>query len=142
MNTHDAHPRGARTYATLAGLVLSCAMLAAQPAIAQTGDRASRNATPTTLRIAELALETSGRDLTLPATDVGMTSVRSCETCRPVSLLLGTRSRFLLDGEATSLPALRATLAAAPQTSVVVLYARGGSEITRIIATSPPAARR
>lgn len=142
MNANSTQLRRSRVAVTAASVALSCAMFAAQPAFAQTGDRASRNASPTTLRIAELALETSGRDLVLPSTDVGMTSVRSCEACRPVSLLLGTRSRFLLDGKATSLPALRAALAAAPQASVVVLYARGGTEITRIIATSPPVARR
>lgn len=142
MNANSTLLRGLHISVAVATIALSCAMFAAQPAAAQTSDRASRNASVTSLRIAELALETSGRDLELPSTDVGMTSVRSCETCRPVSLLLGTRSRFLLDGEATGLPALRAALAAAPQASVVVLYARGGTEITRIIATSPPAARR
>jgi hypothetical protein len=124
------------------GAFALAALVACGFAVAQTPDRNASKPVAAGLRIAELALETSGRDLVLPTTDVGTTSVRACETCRPVSLLLGTRSRFLLDGEATDLPSLRAALAAAPQTSVVVLYARGGTEITRIIATSPPAARR
>ena len=124
------------------GSLALAALLATGLSLAQTPDRGGSKPSVTSLRIAELALETSGRDLALPATDVGTTSVRSCETCRPVSLLLGSRSRLLLDGEATSLTALRAALAAAPEANVVVLYARGGTEITRIIATSPPAARR
>ncbi len=132
----------ASSAATRRGAFALAALLASGFTLAQTPDRNGSKPAAAGLRIAELALETSGRDLALPSTDVGMTSVRACETCRPVSLLLGTRSRFLLDGESTNLPALRAALAAAPQASVVVLYARGGTEITRIIATSPPAARR
>jgi hypothetical protein len=118
------------------------ALLASSLAFAQTPARNGSKVSVVSLRIAELALETSGRDLVLPSTDVGITSVRSCEACRPVSLLLGARSRLLLDGAEVGLPALRAALQAAPEANVVVLYARDGTEITRIIATSPPAARR
>lgn len=94
------------------------------------------------LRVVELAVEARAADLALPLTDVGSVSVRACTACKSVSLLTGVRARYLLDGEAVSLAQLRSALRAAPETSVVVLYARGSTEITRIIATSPAASRR
>ena len=94
------------------------------------------------LRVVELAVEARAADLSLPLTDVGSVTVRACTTCKSVSLLTGVRARYLLDGEAVSLAQLRTALRATPETAVVVLYARGSTEITRIIATSPAASRR
>ena len=94
------------------------------------------------LRIVELAVEARAADLSLPLTDVGSVTVRACAACKSVSLLAGVRARYLLDGQVVSLAQLRSALRVAPDTSVVVLYARGGSEITRIIATSPATSSR
>jgi hypothetical protein len=119
------------------GAALVLALLPTAIALAQTSGSGARNSSPTAgLRVVELAVEARAAELSLPLTEVGTVTVRACETCKPLPLLTGTRSRYLLDGEAVSLPVLRRALLAAPETGVVVLYARGRTEITRIVATS------
>lgn len=143
MNLNRAEPKARRATTRVAGLAALLALAAIDPAGAQGSAPGSRTALPSSgLRVIELAVEATGGDVALPATDIGTASVRSCPGCKPASLLIGSRSRFLLDGQPVSLPVLRAALLGAPQASVVVMHARGSTEITRIIATSPPAMGR
>jgi hypothetical protein len=140
MNALDKRMR-ARPLACGATLLL--ALLPVAAALAQTSGSGARSASPVaSLRIIETAVEALASDLSLPLTEAGSVTVRSCPTCRSVALLTGSRARYTLDGETLSLQELRRALLAAPATAVVVLYARGGTEITRIVATSPSAATR
>lgn len=132
-----------RSHSTVHGALLLLGLLQAATASAQVPASTTRNSSPAAgLRVVELAVEARAGDLALPLTDAGSVTVRACTACKPVALLTGARARYSLDGEAVTLAELRGALRAAPETAVVVFHARGGTEITRIVATSPAAANR
>lgn len=135
--------RRTRAHSTVRSTLLLLGLLQAATASAQAPAGASRNSSPAAgLRVVELAVEARAADLSLPLTDAGNVTVRACSACKPVALLTGARARYTLDLEAVTLSQLRGALRAAPETAVVVFYARGGTEITRIVATSPAVASR
>jgi hypothetical protein len=135
--------RRLRARASVSCAALLLGLLHAATASAQAPAGASRSSSPAAgLRVIELAIEARAADLSLPLTDAGSVTVRACSACKPVALLTGARARYTLDLEAVTLSQLRAALRAAPETAIVVFHARGGTEITRIVATSPAAANR
>lgn len=120
--------------ASLAGVLASLA--------GALGAAAPATAAPPAIVAVEQAVETSARDLALPAGGVGVISLRPCTGCRPVSLLAGTATRWIVAGEALPFAEFSRLLAGRPATAVVVLYRGGSGEITRVIAQLPPARLR
>ncbi len=94
------------------------------------------------LRAVELAVETSTRDITLPASEAGSISVTPCSGCKPLVLFTGARTRYFLDGQELPAADLRRALAGRTDASLVLLYGRGTSQITRVIAAIPDIAPR
>ena len=72
---------------------------------------ANASAAPQTLRAVELAVETSTRNITLPAGDAGSISVTPCSGCKPLVLFTGARTRYFLDGQELPAAGLRRALA-------------------------------
>jgi len=100
------------------------------------------SAAPQSLRAVELAVETSTRDIALPAGDAGSISVTPCSGCKPLVLFTGARTRYFLDGRELPVADLRRALAGRTDASLVLLYGRGTSQITRVIAAIPDVASR
>ncbi len=94
------------------------------------------------LRAVELAVETSTRDITLPTGESGSISVTPCSGCKPLVLFTGARTRYFLDGQELPAADLRRALAGRIDASLVLLYGRGTSQITRVIAAIPDVAPR
>jgi hypothetical protein len=94
------------------------------------------------LRAIELAVETSTRDLTLPAGDAGSLSVKPCAGCKALVLFTGARTRYFLDGLELPVTELRRALTGRSDADLVLLYGRGTSQITRVLATLPVIARQ
>lgn len=103
---------------------------------------AAAQAAPQSLRALELAVETSTRDIALPTGDAGSISVKPCAGCKPLVLFTGARTRYFLDGRELPVGELRRALAGRTDADLVLLYGRGTSQITRVLATLPVAAAR
>jgi hypothetical protein len=100
------------------------------------------SAAPQSLRAVELAVETSTRDITLPAGEAGSISVTPCAGCKPLVLFTGARTRYFLDGRELPVADLRRALAGRTDASLVLLYGRGTTQVTRVIASVPDVAQR
>ena len=100
------------------------------------------HAAPQSLRAVELAVETSTRDITLPAGEAGSISVTPCSGCKPLVLFTGARTRYFLGAQELPVADLRRALAGRTDASLVLLYGRGTSHFTRVIAAIPDVASR
>jgi hypothetical protein len=86
----------------------------------------------------EQAVETSAGQLALPGSGIGAMSLQPCARCRPVSLLAGSSTRWIVGGQALPFADFSRLVALRPAAPVVVLYRKGSGEITRVIAQLPP----
>lgn len=120
-----------------AALAVSAAVL-----VGGLGAVAPATAAPPAIVAVEQAVETAAAQLALPAGGVGTISLRPCTGCRPVSLLAGSTTRWIVADEALPFVEFSRLLAARPNAPVVVLYRRASGEITRVIAQLPPARPR
>ena len=121
--------------------LLIAPMLRAALLAAALGAGAAHGA-PQSLKALELAVETSARDITLPAGEAGSISVLPCSGCKPLVLFTGARTRYFLDGRELPVAELRRAIAGPSGANLVLLYGRGSSQITRVLATLPVAAAR
>lgn len=86
----------------------------------------------------EQAVETSAGQLPLPGAGIGAMTLQPCARCRPVSLVAGSATRWIIGGQPLPFAEFSRTVALAPSAPVVVLYRAGSGEITRVIAQLPP----
>lgn len=117
-------------------------MLIAPTLVALALSATAVQAAPQPLRAVELAVETSTRDIALPAGDAGSISVKPCAGCKSLVLFTGARTRYFLDGRELPVAELRRALTARSDADLVLLYGRGSSQITRVLATLPLVAAR
>lgn len=132
------HPAIGRISALPFAALLFVALLAPASADAQS----SRPRAPAPLQVVELAIETAGAGLVLPAGGIGNVTVVPCAGCKPQTLLIGSQSRLTLDGQSVGALELRRALLSQPDSSVALFYRRGSTEITRILVVSPPESAR
>jgi len=90
-----------------------------------------------TIRALEQALETRGADVTLPAGGIGTVTVTPCARCKPVTMLAGSTSTWMLGDRAVAFDELRRALQSHPRAPVMVFYRGPGTELTRLIAQVP-----
>lgn len=95
-----------------------------------------------TIRAVEQVLETRGAAVALPAAGIGTVTVTPCDTCRPITMLAGSSSSWMLGARAVGFDELRRALLAEPRARVLVFYRGPGAELTRLVAqlrgTPPP----
>ncbi len=92
-----------------------------------------------TIRAIEQAIETHAAALALPSGGVGTLVVTPCARCKPVSMLAGSGSTWMLGDRAVGFEELRRALQAYPRAPVLVFYRGAGAELTRLIAQVPRA---
>jgi hypothetical protein len=112
------------------------------PMLAATVGATAAHGAPQSLRAIELAVETSTRDIALFVGDAGSINVKPCSGCKTLVLFTGTRTRYFLDGRELPATELRRALAGQSDANLVLLYGRGTSQITRVLATLPVVAAR
>ena len=110
-------------------------LIAAGIAPAQTPAAAPRPAG--TIRALEQALETRGADVALPAGGTGTVTVTPCLRCRPVTMLAGSTSTWMLGDRVVAFDELRRALQSHPRAPVLVFYRGPGAALTRLIAQVP-----
>jgi hypothetical protein len=110
---------------------LATTLLTAAPAQSQSPGVPAR--APGVIRALEQALETRGADVALPAGGVGTVTVTPCTTCRPVTMLAGSTSAWMLGDRAVAFDEMRRALQSNPRTPVLVFYRGPGAELTRLV---------
>jgi hypothetical protein len=111
------------------------AVLAAGAAHSQAPAPAPRPAG--TIRALEQAIETRSAAVALPAGGVGTVTVTPCAKCRPVTMLAGTASVWMLGDRVVAFDELQRALASNPRAPVLVIYRGTGEALTRLVAHVP-----
>lgn len=124
-------------------LLAACllATAAAGPARAQAPAAAPRTPAPPPMHALEQALETRSGAVILPAGGIGNVVVTPCAGCRPVSMLAGGDTLWLLGERRVGFAELQRALASGPRVPVLVFYQGPGGAVTRLVARVPEAAR-
>jgi hypothetical protein len=95
---------------------------------------ASATAAPVApIRALEQALETRSGALLLPGGGVGTLTVTPCAGCRPLSLLAGATTAWMIGGRAVGFEELRRLLGANPRVPVMVFYDGRSQSLTRLV---------
>jgi hypothetical protein len=89
------------------------------------------------LRALEQAIETRSAAVALPAGGVGTVTVTPCAKCRPVTMLAGTASVWMLGDRVVAFDELQRALASNPRAPVLVIYRGTGEALTRLVAHVP-----
>jgi hypothetical protein len=90
-----------------------------------------------TIHALEQAIETRSDAVALPSGGVGAVTVTPCAKCRPVTMLAGTASVWMLGDRPVAFDELRRALQAHPRAPVLVFYRGAGAGLTRLIAQVP-----
>lgn len=90
-----------------------------------------------TIRALEQALETRSSAVALPSAGVGTVVVTPCGNCKPISMIAGSASLWMLGERAVSFDELRRALQSHPRAPVLVFYRGPGDALTRLIARVP-----
>jgi len=90
-----------------------------------------------TIHALEQAIETRSDAVTLPAGGVGTVTVTPCATCRPVTMLAGTASTWMLGERPVGFDELQRALRSHPRAPVLVFYRGPGAALTRLVAHVP-----
>jgi hypothetical protein len=94
-------------------------------------------ARPGTIHALEQAIETRSGAVALPAGGIGTVTVTACATCRPVTMLAGTTSTWMLGDRPVGFDELQRALRSHPRAPVLVFYRGPGAALTRLIAHVP-----
>lgn len=119
----------------LAGLALGAACAAGVAYAQSPAPAAARPAG--TIRALEQAIETRSDAVALPAGGVGTVTVTPCASCRPVTMLAGTASTWMLGDRPVGFEELRRALQSHPRAPVLVFYRGPGAGLTRLVAHVP-----
>lgn len=109
----------------------------AQPAPAPAASPARASApspAPPPIRALEQAIETHSGALLLPGTAAGTLTVTPCAGCRPLTLLAGASTTWMLGDRAVGFAELRRVLQANPRLPVLVFYRSPDLALTRLVA--------
>jgi hypothetical protein len=109
----------------------------AQPAPAPAASPARASApspAPPPIRALEQAIETHSGALLLPGTAAGTLTVTPCAGCRPLTLLDGASTTWMLGDRAVGFADLRRMLQANPRLPVLVFYRSRDLALTRLVA--------
>lgn len=109
----------------------------AQPAPAPAASPARASApspAPPPIRALEQAIETHSGALLLPGTAAGTLTVTPCAGCRPLTLLAGASTTWMLGDRAVGFADLRRMLQANPRLPVLVFYRSRDLALTRLVA--------
>jgi hypothetical protein len=90
-----------------------------------------------TIRALEQAIETRSDAVALPAGGVGTVTVTACAKCRPVTMLAGSASTWMLGDRPVGFEELRRALQSHPRAPVLVFYRGPGAALTRLVAQVP-----
>jgi hypothetical protein len=133
--------------ATVSGLrrvrsrhLLSIIALAAST-VATAQAPAARAAAPAPMHALEQALETRSGAVILPSGGIGNVVVTPCANCRPIAMLAGSETRWLLGARRVEFAELQRTLSASARVPVLVFYQGPGGALTRLVARVPEATR-
>lgn len=119
---------------TLAAVLLS---LLAPAALAQAA--AARTPAPTPIHALEQAIETRSGALLLPGGGIGTLAVTPCTGCRPLALIAGTTTGWMLGERSVGFDELSRVLAAGPRVPVMVFYRGTDLSLLRVVARAPAA---
>lgn len=123
-------------------LALLPAAMHAQPAPAPAGAApaasparsSSPSPAPPPMRALEQAIETHSGALLLPGSAAGTLTVTPCAGCRPLTLLAGASTTWMLGDRAVGFAELRRVLQANPRLPVLVFYRSRDLALTRLVA--------
>lgn len=124
-----------RAPSTLAGLLLS--LLPAAAALAQAGAPAARAPAPAPIHALEQALETRSGALLLPGGGIGTLTVTPCTGCRPLALLAGSATGWMIGERSVGFAELSRVLAAGPRVPVLVFYRGSDLALLRLVVRAP-----
>jgi len=85
----------------------------------------------------EGAVETTANELSLPAAEAGIITVRACPTCSTQTFYFGKERQLFLDGKLVSLAQMSAALRIAGDAPVTLHYRRKDQVVTRIVFVVP-----
>ncbi len=89
---------------------------------------------PPPMRALEQAIETRSGALLLPGSAPGTLTVTPCTGCRPLSLLAGASTTWMLGDRAVGFAELRRVLQSNPRLPVLVFYRSRDLALTRLVA--------
>jgi hypothetical protein len=120
-------------------LSLAAAATSLPQAQAQAPAAAPRALAP--MRALEQALETRSGAVILPSGGIGNVVVTPCAGCKPVSMVAGSETRWLLGERSVGFAEVQRVLATGPRVPVLVFYRAPGGALTRLVARVPETAR-
>lgn len=115
--------------ATLVWIALAALAPLARPA---TADAASAP-----IRALEQAVETRSGALLLPDDGIGTVTVTPCSGCRPLGLLAGSSTTWMLGDRPVDFGRLRRVLRSGARVPVIVYYDGRNRALTRLVARVP-----
>lgn len=121
-----------RASAMLAGLLLS--LLPHAAALAQAAASTPRAPAPTPIHALEQAIETRSGALLLPGGGIGTLTVTPCSGCRPLALLAGSTTGWMLGERSVGFAELSRVLATGPRVPVLVFYRGSDLALLRVVA--------
>jgi hypothetical protein len=89
------------------------------------------------LRAIEQAIEARAEQVLLPSGPLSSLTVTPCMGCPPRSFLATAGTLYIVNGEQSTLEALRRVLVANPLTAVAVFYDTDRRELTRVVVRAP-----
>lgn len=110
-------------------------------ATAQSPATVPRASAPAPMHALEQAIETRSGAVILPTGGIGNVVVTPCAGCRPVAMLAGSDTRWLLGERRVGFAEVQRALAAGPRVPVLLFYQGPGGALTRLVARAPQAAR-
>lgn len=98
---------------------------------------AARTPAPTPIHALEQAIETRSGALLLPGGGIGTLTVTPCSGCRPMALMAGAATGWLLGERRVGFDELNRALAAGPRVPVMVFYRGSDLSVLRVVARAP-----
>jgi hypothetical protein len=86
------------------------------------------------IKAIEQAIETTALSVSLPGAAAGALIVTPCAGCAPLSLAAGPATLWLLGSRPARFADVRAALASAPRTQLLVVYRSRTHELVRLVA--------
>ena len=124
-------------------LVSGLMLLAPAVARSQAGAPAAvRSPAAAPIQALEQAIETRSGALLLPGGGVGTLTVTPCTGCRPLNLLAGSTTTWMLGERPVAFEEVRRALAVGPRVPVLVFYRGSDRALLRLAARAPAEARR